>query len=209
MKGDNQAMSDATCVTEFANIRASNPDAASDRDGWISDDLWSQGSVKFSPRGNHPCERRQCNKTPCGSTGTATSNNAPGQQYGQLTDNGGVSCHACPANKTINFRGRYRVDGGSDPTVKTGHAYGCQQMSAGPSDRPAGAWEIGCGCDCDSGNISNAVDSWVADKYCGVFNLGVWDAQSGISKQTSCSSVCPGITKASALTQSSATQNVG
>jgi len=183
MKGDSQSTSDATCVNEFADIRASNPDAASDRDGWINDDLWPAGSAA---RGNHRCEKMQCNKTPCGSTGTADSNNAEDQQYGQLTDNGGVSCHACPADKTINFNGRYRRDGGADPSVETGHAFGCQQMSAGPSDRPGGAWEIGCGCDCDSGDISNATSHWEADKHCGVFNLIV-KARSAISKKTGCS----------------------
>jgi len=207
MKGDNQAIPDATCVNEFAEIRASNPDAASDRDGWVDDSLWPSGS---QPRGNHRCEQMQCNKTPCGAAGTATSNNAAGQQYGQLTDNGGVSCHDCPANKTINFRGRYRRNNAADPSVETGHAYGCQQMSAGPSDRPGGAWEIGCGCDCDSGSIRNTIEDgdWEADKYCGIANWLV-TAHSGISKQTSCNSVCSGVVKARAETQNSATESVG
>ena len=98
MKGQ-QTNSDATCVNEFANIRASNPDAASDRDGWINDDLWPSASV---PRGDHPCERTQCNKTPCvgrGSTFKTGTGVVPssGQEYGtKLTDGtGGVSCTPC------------------------------------------------------------------------------------------------------------------
>lgn len=210
MKGASQSITDATCVTEFANIRDSHQDVASDRDGWVSDDLWSAGVVKSKPRGDHPCEIMQCNKTPCGALGAADdkTNNTAGRKYGQLTDLGGVTCHDCPANKTINFKGRYRRNNGADPSVETGHAFGCQQMSAGPSDRSGGAWEIGCGCDCDTGNISNATAHWEADKYCGAFNWS-WDAQSGISKQTDCSSVCSGDTGASATTQSAATEDVG
>ena len=210
MKGANQSTPDATCVTEFANIRDSHEDVASDRDGWVSDDLWSAGVVKSKPRGNHPCEIMQCNKTPCGALGAAndTTNNTAGRKYGQLTDLGGVTCHDCPANKTINFKDRYRRDGGANPSVETGHAFGCSQMRAGPADRPNGAWEIGCGCGCDSGNIKNATSQWEADKHCGLFSL-ISTAESGISKQTGCSSVCPDDVMASATTQSAATENVG
>lgn len=112
MKGQ-QTDSDAVCVTEFANIRASNPEAASDRDGWISDELWSQGVTKSQQRGNHPCERTLCNKTPCvgrGSTFKTGEGVVPssGQEYGtKLTDGtGGVSCTPCSTSSaTISIGG--------------------------------------------------------------------------------------------------------